>query len=188
MKTLTRCYHGTTADNLASILSHGLLACPGNRIWNCSDNAVYCWNPAALVEAGECDEDYSNETAFRMAFESAQCALGQAKDCRAVIIEFEIPSEELEVDQSCENMDTARCYFGDIPLSAIRKISVSNDLSLLRGYFLALMSDRNYSNIELSDAEARIAKCMADAFYPDDVDDLTTWEARDFESSSLVHQ
>lgn len=188
MTTLTRCFHGTTADNLASILSHGLLACPGNRIWNCSENAVYCWNPNALVEAGECDEEYSQETAFQRAFDSAQCALGQAKDCRAVVIEFEVESDQLEQDQSCENMDTARCYFGDIPLSSIRKISISNDLSLLRGYFLALMADRNYSNIELSDMESRIAKCMAEAFYPEDVEEMTVWEVRSFEESPLVHQ
>lgn len=188
MTTLTRCFHGTTADNLASILSHGLLACPSNRVWNCSENAVYGWTPEALVEAGECEEEYSHDRAFQMAVENAQCALGKAKDCRAVVIEFEVPSDELESDQSCENMDMARCFFGDIPLSSIRKISISSDLSLLRGYFLSLMADRNYSNIELSDTESRIAKCMAEAFYPEDVDDMTEWEVRSFEESPLVHQ
>lgn len=178
--TTTRCYHGTSADNLQSILTHGLLSCPDNRIWNVSENAVYCYTAEALVDAGECEGDYSSETAFQRAFENAKIALSKAKDCRAVVIEFEVPSDELHVDQSCENMELARCFYGDIPLSAIRKISVSSDLSLLRVYFLALVKDSDYSAIELTDLEERICAKVRHSIYPEDVDDLTTWESKEF--------
>src|SRR6185503_20508976 len=100
-------YHGTSADNLQSILTHGLSASE-NKLWSVSDDLIYLWCPEAIAASNDQQDEsdeYKRENAFRMASESAQFACSTAKDCRLVILEVEIEESEVEADMSSENME-----------------------------------------------------------------------------------
>lgn len=173
-------YHGTSLDNLQSILSHGL-STSENKLWNCSNDEIYLWCPNA-VAAGDCDEDAEmsekEERAFTKACESAQFAAIMAKDCRLIVLKIELEDDEVSADVSCENMEGqgAVCIDRDILPSEIVEIKISNDLSLIRGYFMAMALNNEYSVIELSKTEKKIAKAMAEAIYIEDVEDMIEWE------------
>jgi hypothetical protein len=171
-------YHGTNADNLQSIIKDGLL-CHTDKIWTCSSNAIYLWDADRLVEFGECDEDYKNDRAFQLATESAQISCSLAKDCRLVVVKVEIDDEDIEPDYSCENMEGsgAVSICRDILPSEIVEISVSNDLSLIKGYFIALLHERDYCNVEFTKLEKKIAKTFETAeIYPEDIEDIIEWK------------
>jgi hypothetical protein len=166
-------YHGTSADYLDSILENGLLCCPGvDRNWIPSLNEVYFWGDN-FVNA-ECDDDCDEETIeYRLrnaAIESAQCAISQAKDCRIVVIKFEVPDDEVETDYSCENMEIANCIGRDIKPSEIIDIQISNDLSLLRGYFIAMMMGKLESAIQFTAMEEAVGKLFYDRWI--DIEDV----------------
>lgn len=172
-------YHGTNADNLPFILKHGI-SCNESKLWNVSEDLVYLWSAEEVGKANECEnEEEANNWAFRMAFESAQFACGVSKDCRAVVIKIELDEEEVESDLSSENMEGmgAVSINRKIDVSEIVEIKISNDLSLLKGYFLTLAAQNEFSNIELSHMEQRIVKALKNAeIYPDDIEDMTEWK------------
>lgn len=183
MKTLA--YHGTTADNLHSILREGLKS-DKSKVWTCSHDAVYCWSKNHLKDLqdnGGCDdgeretvEDWHEEF-LQQAFDSASVNLGRADDCRAVVVVFEVDDCELCDDDSCPNMELANCVYRDIEIEEIKAVYVSNELGLLKGYFLALMLDRPLFNYYPTNIERKIADCLKHAeIYNEDIQDLLEWE------------
>lgn len=174
-------YHGTSADNLPYILNEGIKCSHGGEVvWNCSGESIYLWGCNELIEAGECDEDEAEERAFQMAFESGQIACAVAKDCRVVVFRIELESEEVEADTSCENMEGsgAVCISRDILIEEITEIKISNDYSLLRGYFISMIIDRDYNNLSFTAIERQIAAVFqkSDLFLFDTIYDLQEWE------------
>ena len=160
-------YHGTSADYLESILENGLLCCPDiDRNWIPSMNEVYFWGDNFIEN--ECDEDDDEEMIEcrlrNAAIDSAQCAIAQAKDCRIVVVKFEVPDDEVETDYSCENMESANCIARDVRPDEIIDIQISNDLSLLRGYFISIMLKKNESNICFDDIETTIGNLFSDTY------------------------
>lgn len=172
-------YHGTSADNLPSILKHGL-SCNEEKLWNVSEDCIYLWCPEAVGKEWELEEDEDKQSrAFQAAFESGQFACSVANDCRVIVLKIELDDTEIFPDTSSENMEGrgAVCLNRDISISEIKEIMVSNDLSLLKGYFLALGSTNEYSNIELSDLEKKICKAFEKMeIYPEDIDEMVKWE------------
>lgn len=177
MKTIY--YHGTSADNLESILKHGL-SISEEKIWTCSEDAIYLWGVDRLAEL-EGHKDDSQEQkeyiAFQRAFESGQIACAKSKDCRVVVLKIELEADEVDVDESCENMEEANCIYRDIKLTEIKEIVVSNDFSLIRGYFISFLLDRDYNNLEFSPIEIQIGNKFKEfGIYLGMIDDLVTWE------------
>lgn len=172
-------FHGTSADNLESILKDGL-KCDTDKVWTCSCDEVYLWDIEAVAKEFDIeDEDYKIERARQMAIESAQIACASAKDCRCVVLKIELDDSEIMPDTSCENMkgSGAVCIQRDITLNEIVGVEVSNDLSLIKGYFMTLIMDRDYSNLELSKMEMKIAEAFKKAeIYPEDIDDIMEFQ------------
>lgn len=176
-------FHGTTADNLSSILKNGL-SCNEEKLWNCSRDAVYLWCPIALALAEangrdlEEDADYIIDEAIYQAFESSMFSLGKSNDCRAIVIELELDEDEVFVDDSCENMQHARCTFRDISIEEIKSIRISNDFSLLKAYFLSLGIDMDYSAIELTDIERKVATVFKNTehYLFEELRDIVEWD------------
>lgn len=172
-------YHGTSADNLKSILSNGLSAYE-SKLWNVSDDMVYLWCAESVGKMNECDTpEESQDRAFQSAFESAQFACAFSKDCRAVVLKIELDESEISPDYSSENMEGmgAVCIKRDILKSEIKEIRISNDLGLLKGWFLYLANSNDFSNIELDRFEQKICKAFEDVeIYPEDVDDMVEWD------------
>jgi len=169
-------YHGTSADNLKSILKEGLLANRDGAIWNCAGDMVYLWSPDELVKSRECEEEYKNDNGFQRAFESAQCALAKAKDCRAIVIKILLDeiTDEVEPDQSCDYMSGAVCV-SHVPLDKIKSIQITNDLSLFRGYFIGTMANRDLCNLTFSEVEIKIGQKIVESIYLEDIYDAVTW-------------
>lgn len=165
-----RLFHGTTADNAKRILEQGFSVDTGGENWTVSGDAVYFWSPQALCAAGECEEDSAEYYAKNRAKDSAGFGIGKAKDARIVVFEVELDgTHKVEPDSSCKNMEGAVCTFEDVPASAIRRVWVSEDLSLLKGYFLAFLLNRDMCAHDLSHIEKKIAKAFAQAdIYPED--------------------
>jgi len=175
-------YHGTSADNLESILKHGL-STSEEKLWSCSEDGIYLWDVIELAKANgrdlEEDADYIKEEAFRMGVESGEIACSKAKDCRVVVLQIELDESEVYDDTSCENMQGsgAKVIYRDIKLSEILEIQVSNDLSLLRGYFIGIIMDRDYCNIEFDRIEQKIAEAFKKSeICLDDIDDVIEFE------------
>lgn len=169
-------HHGTTADAARKILAEGFSTSAGGENWNVSGEAVYFWSGDKLAENGESDESYCHDDAARRACEQAHVALGFAADCRAVVFEVEIDELELQDDDSCPNMDGAVCTFDDVPVSSITGAYITDDLTLLKGYFLAYHINRDLSARELSPIEEKIAKAMQKAeICPEDVDEVSNF-------------
>ena len=158
-------FHGTSADNLKNILKNGFDPYQ-SKIWTVSENGIYFWSPDKLVEYKNCEEDNKIEYSIQMAYDSATCALAKSKDCRAVVFEVEIDDEEFCEDTSCPNMEGAVVIFDEVPASCIKKIWISEDLSLFRGQFIGSMMNRNLNNIEFSDVERKIGEMFKNSdFY-----------------------
>ena len=172
-------YHGTSFDNLESILQHGISP-HEPKLWNCSCDMVYAWNPASLLESEYNNDnptyDEVHNVGVQWAFDSAQFALATANTCRAVVIEFKANDSDMGPDDSCENMDGA-FQTNTIRPDQITRILVSNDLSLLKLYFIKMHIDRDLSAAEFSPEIQKIVRAIStEGIYPEDVESITEWE------------
>ena len=171
-------FHGTSADNLNSILENGLSASE-IKLWNCSQDAVYLWEVERVAESNgheEEEEEYKIQMAFKNAAESGQLACAASKDCRVVVLRIELDDQEVEIDNSCENMDYANCIYRDVTIDEIKEIHVSNDLSLLKGYFIGCLLSNDYCDLEFTDIERRVGEAMAQNIYLEHVTDMIEFE------------
>jgi len=154
-------FHGTTADNLKKILRDGLDPYAENKVWTVSDKGVYLWSPDELAKQGDTDEEYKMEYAKDQAYSSAQMGLGLSKSCQCVVFEIELDESEVEEDTSCENMGGAFVCFKTITLDKIKAVWKSPDLSLLKGYFIALAMGRDMFAGEFSRLEKQVGEMFS---------------------------
>ncbi len=152
-------FHGTSADNLKAILRDGLNPDNDKKIWSCSYRGVYMWSPDAFVSSGDCEEENKNDFTREQAYSSAQMGLATAKSGKCVVFQLEIEEDELEQDFSCENMTGAFVCNRVVTRSEIKEVCISPDLSLLKGYFIALAMGRDlfagtFSKLEIQIGEA----------------------------------
>lgn len=168
-------YHGTSADNLVSILQNGLVA-KSEKIWNPSLDQVYVWSDRYFRRNHDAeDEPQKRDILISQAMQSATCAAAVAKDCRLVVVICDVPENKLQVDNSCPNMQDASCVDGNIPRSRIVEILISEDLSLIKGYFIASMLRMELFGREFSRMERLVAKAFEDSeFYPE-LEELVNW-------------
>jgi hypothetical protein len=105
-------YHGTTWENYQNIQLRGFDNSK-ETVWDCSIHSeTYVWVPSQLMEHGEAEDmEEATERAIQMAFESAQisAALLGSLASEIVVIELNVNPDDLEVDESCENMGHASC-------------------------------------------------------------------------------
>lgn len=129
---------------------------------------IYFWGQRFIDEEGLEDSCNPEGYQLRQAMESSVFSLALAKDCRPIIVIFEIDDHEEGEDLSCEHMEAASTISRNIPPEEIVKILVGPDLGLYRGLFIGTMLARNEINEghnaqvmhELSDMEIRIGEQM----------------------------
>lgn len=173
-------YHGTSIDNLERILKEGL---HGNtdKLWSVSQDEVYLWSPEALSIANSTEDEnieYKEQDAFNRASESGQLALCAANECKVIVIKCLVDSDEVEPDYSCDNMaDNGAVTVASVLPENIVSIHCSNDLSLIRWYFMCCLSDKQYCGIEFNETERKlIEKLSKIELYPEDIDSMISWE------------
>jgi hypothetical protein len=174
-------YHGTCADHLENILQNGFGGdYYGERIWNDSyPHHTYYWNPYSLAKADGLPIDMARERAFSQAVGSATSALCRAKDCRIIVLEVRVPQSWMMVDYSGTGMEDAVCTEMHIPVSMIRSIRISNDLSPLRGVFISDQLMHSNNRLMPNAVERLTLKLMKDGweyFMPDLLDSVIEWE------------
>lgn len=135
-------YHGTCADNLASIMRDGLKA--GEKNWDCSQpDTVYLWSADRISQLeGEDDPDELLYDMKERAGSTASIALAYAKDCRRAIFQVELDEHEVHPDMSARGIDGAVSYDGVIPPEKITRAWIdSESLEQIQGYFLSCRHD-----------------------------------------------
>lgn len=169
---IMKLYHGTSADNLKAILKGGFNGMRGNPVWKVSRGLNYFW------DAGQCasmngepeNEEFGEQEARRHARESAECGLGRSRDCRRVVFEIEVSTEEFDSffgqDNSCQNMDGAVVSSEKVSAKFITRYWIDeNSLDFFRCYFAGIQRTSNLKiDLDLTDAES----AMVDALYKSD--------------------
>jgi hypothetical protein len=157
------CFHATSADNLPSILRDGL-KCRSEKIWDVSEDGIYCWSKHFIRENHSEEYDSNNSEHLSLlesqAMDYTVVPLTHAKDCRGVVVVFEVADDEVEPDESCPGMDDTSVVFRDISPSEIRRIIISEDVSIMRGCFVRMMMGRSMYIREFSEMEKMAAQSM----------------------------
>lgn len=153
-------YHGTTLERAREILKNGFVG-GINENWNVSDGNVYFWSSDKLIEFEECDEDDSEWYTIQKAYENGQCALAYGG---SHVVVFEVDADVTQDDTSCHNMEGAVVSYEPVSADKIRRMWISPDLSLLRGYFISLMMNNDMAVNTFSPIEETIANLMS-GFY-----------------------
>ncbi len=162
-------YHGTSADNLASILANGFDATGKPQIWEVSEERNYFWCRETWLEHNDRTEDDTESQLHALkeaAAYAAECGLTKAKDCRRVVFELEIPEGEAAVmfmpDDSCPNMEGAVVTMDNVPASYIKRYWIDkDDLGFFRAYFGSIMHGRELAaELQLTDAEELMVKAI----------------------------
>ena len=141
-------YHGTTKESYRSILNNLYKKDEFNSIWSCSDKDgyFYLWNSDKCLE--DYEENEVHEVLLKSSFESAQLqAAFRGKDTKLIVLELEIPSELIEDDDSCENMDwCSRIDFNNFNPEFIKRVYSCDFNSWLSPFVLTNISNNNLFN------------------------------------------
>jgi hypothetical protein len=147
-------FHGTSADHLPSILKHGLKT-DCDKIWSPSCDEIYLWSGDRLAEVGDCEDENKHDYAKERAYDSAQMAILLTPGGKCVVLEIELDDSQVEDDDSCENMSGAVSTRNPIKRSQIKKIWISPDLNMVKGYFVAMAMGNNLFNSHLLDETSK---------------------------------
>jgi hypothetical protein len=165
----TKAFHGTTRDNAERILKG---QCKVEPTWSVSDDDnLYLWCPIAFIE-GEYPEaediEEAEEMAIIHAFESAQitAAMSDEPQKELVVLCFEFDSEKIERDESCENMELARCIsdFEGIEENHTSTFIAKHNSRLDALVISGLLENQHIAKWRLDDDLIEAAEAMKDAY------------------------
>lgn len=146
-----KCYHGTTLKNFVNLLNGGNKP---EGIWNCSymDDCFYVY-PMDKVINSECLEDeeesYIRDRCLQNALESGLItAAFQMESQDVIVIELEIPDEELEDDYSCDNMSGVASFTGYFDKDWIIGIHSTYFNSMYAPFFVPSHTNRNLGYVD----------------------------------------
>jgi hypothetical protein len=175
-------FHGTTDKALDAILESGEISCEENKIWNCSSDCVYFWNPEVLMELeGLEDLEEAQTWARDRAIENATCSFALDRKSKGVaIISFWVKREDIQDDKSCQNMLGAGCINKNISIDLFEKIEVStSDVSFYRPFLAKQIMDNEFiGDFPYSDEEKNFIKSITD--YYASVNEMIDFEQIDF--------
>ncbi|EGE3643936.1 hypothetical protein DLV40_24230, partial [Shigella flexneri] len=97
-------FHGTTQENFINLINGGDKP---SGVWNCSDmdGCFYVYPVNKFYDVENLDDEQITDEGIRNALDSASItAAYQMKSQKLVILELDIPEDDLQDDWSCENM------------------------------------------------------------------------------------
>ena len=146
-----KCYHGTTLKNFVNLLNGGDKP---EGIWNCSymDDCFYVYPMNKIIKT-ECLEDeedsYIRERCIQNALESGLItAAFQMETQDVIVIEMDIPEEELEDDYSCDNMSDIASFTGHFDKNWIIGLHSTKFSAMYAPFFVPDATNRNLGYVD----------------------------------------
>lgn len=138
-----KCFHGTTQENFVNLLNDGDKP---TGAWNCSDSdgCFYVYPVSKFYDVESLDVEQITEEGIRNALDSASItAAFQMKSQKIVILELDIPEDELQDDWSCENMSDVASFTEHFDKSWIKKIYTTDFNAMYAPFFVPNLNNRN---------------------------------------------
>lgn len=147
-------FHGTTYENYLQILKDGFDNYEDDKkTWNCSiDNEVYFFD-VDKTDNQEDDLDYRKDDCINKCFQQAQitASLQGTFDNRLIVLQYEIDSEFVHADTSCENCEEASTVDADelAEHGIIKNIFIDKSYNPhLRFFYISGLLHNDYFNRE----------------------------------------
>ena len=137
------CFHGTTQENFLNLINGGEKP---TGAWNCSDSdgCFYVYPVSKFYDVENLDAEQITEEGLKNALDSASItAAFQMKSQKIVILELDIPEEELQDDWSCENMSDVASFTEYFDKSWIKKIYTTEFNAMYAPFFVPNLNNRN---------------------------------------------
>lgn len=138
-----KCFHGTTQENFVNLLNGGDKP---SGAWNCSDmdGCFYVYPVSKFYDVEEMDNEQITDEGIKNALDSASItAAYQMKSQKIVILELDIPDEELQDDWSCENMSDVASFTEYFDKEWIKKVYVTDFNAMYAPFFVPSLQNRN---------------------------------------------
>ncbi|QBP33201.1 hypothetical protein Silverhawkium_gp115 [Shigella phage Silverhawkium] len=138
-----KCFHGTTQENFVNLLNGGDKP---SGAWNCSDmdGCFYVYPVSKFYDVEEMDNEQITDEGIKNALDSASItAAYQMKSQKIVILELDIPDEELQDDWSCENMSDVASFTEYFDKEWIKKVYVTDFNTMYAPFFVPSLQNRN---------------------------------------------
>ena len=138
-----KCFHGTTQENFVNLLNGEEKP---SGAWNCSDSdgCFYVYPESKLDDVENLDAEQITDEGIRNAMDSASItAAFQMKSQKIVILELDIPEDELQDDWSCENMSNVASFTENFDKSWIKKIYTTEFNAMYAPFFVPNLNNRN---------------------------------------------
>lgn len=138
-----KCFHGTTQENFVNLMNGGEKP---SGAWNCSDSdgCFYVYPVSKFYDVEDMDAEQITEEGIRNALDSASItAAFQMKSQKIVILELDIPEDELQDDWSCENMSDVASFTEYFDRAWIKKIYTTEFNAMYAPFFVPNLNNRN---------------------------------------------
>ncbi|QBP33069.1 hypothetical protein CHB7_gp117 [Enterobacteria phage CHB7] len=142
-----KCFHGTTQENFVNLLNGGDKP---SGAWNCSDmdGCFYVYPVSKFYDVEEMDNEQVTDEGIKNALDSASVtAAYQMKSQKIVILELDIPDEELQDDWSCENMSDVASFTEYFDKEWIKKVYTTEFNAMYAPFFVPNLNNRNLGYI-----------------------------------------
>nr|DAJ98496.1 MAG TPA: hypothetical protein [Caudoviricetes sp.] len=143
-----KCFHGTTQENFLNLINGGEKP---TGAWNCSDmdGYFYVYPVSKFCDVEEMDEEQITNEGLRNALDSATITAAiQMKTQNIVILELEIPEDELQDDWSCENMSDIASFTEHFDKDWVKKVYTTEFNAMYSPFFVPNLQNRNLGYID----------------------------------------
>lgn len=142
-----KCFHGTTQENFVNLINGGDKP---SGVWNCSDmdGCFYVYPVSKFYDVENLDDEQIIDEGIKNALDSASItAAYQMKSQKLVILELDIPEDELQDDWSCENMSDVASFTEYFDKEWIKKVYTTEFNAMYAPFFVPNLNNRNLGYI-----------------------------------------
>ncbi|AUV62867.1 hypothetical protein FDI99_gp031 [Shigella phage Sf14] len=142
-----KCFHGTTQENFVNLINGGDKP---SGVWNCSDmdGCFYVYPVSKFYDVENLDDEQIIDEGIKNALDSASItAAYQMKSQKLVILELDIPEDDLQDDWSCENMSDVASFTEYFDKEWIKKVYTTEFNAMYAPFFVPNLNNRNLGYI-----------------------------------------
>lgn len=143
-----KCFHGTTQENFLNMMNGGDKP---SGAWNCSDSdgCFYVYPVNKFYDLDSMDDEEITNEGLRNALDSATItAAFQMKTQNIVILELDIPEDELNDDWSCENMSDVASFTEYFDKNWIKKVYTTEFNAMYSPFFVPNLKNHNLGYVD----------------------------------------